>query len=264
MSGRPTASASHLVTVWNPSYARNAMDEHLQLLLDLARDGEAGRRPEDDIYVWWGKVRSSNRQQPLIHKDEILALDGAISSEREMDLYLTDYQSLYVGDVVEITGDDVSADDAAHLPDYYRREKLSCDCWFKLADIRLLVASDMAGVTHELSKLRNRRYHDRPVSIYGGMVELPLIVTRPDGDRFFDPVEQRHLIGDARWAEWDREHSAGVGEMERELRENHFGEKLWSALDASARRFIATAESAFRAHRADSAYDFAQSLGSSA
>ena len=33
----------------------------------------------------------------------------------------------------------------------------------------------------ELKLLRNPEYHDRPVSLYGGMVDLPLIVVRPDG-----------------------------------------------------------------------------------
>ena len=38
----------------------------------------------------------------------------------------------------------------------------------------------------ELKVLRNVHYNDRPVSLFGGMVDLPLIVTRPDGRRFFD------------------------------------------------------------------------------
>jgi hypothetical protein len=54
----------------------------------------------------------------------------------------------------------------------------------------------------------------------------------------------------------------GVGEMERELRENRFGDTLWLALDFATRRFLATGERAFRDHRADSAFDFAQVMGS--
>ena len=42
----------HLVTVWNPSYAEDAMEQHLAVLLERAKP-----RP-DDAYVWWGKVRS--------------------------------------------------------------------------------------------------------------------------------------------------------------------------------------------------------------
>ena len=52
-----------------------------------------------------------------------------------------------------------------------------------------------------LGRLRNTRYHDRPVSLYGGMVELPLIVTRDDGARWF---ADRDLLTSGRlWAERD-------------------------------------------------------------
>jgi len=36
-------------------------------------------------------------------------------------------------------------------------------------------------VIEQLRQLRNVRYHDQRVSLYGGMVDLPLVVTRPDG-----------------------------------------------------------------------------------
>ena len=34
----------HLVTVWNPSYAQDAMDEHLAVLIDWAGRAQAGER----------------------------------------------------------------------------------------------------------------------------------------------------------------------------------------------------------------------------
>jgi hypothetical protein len=92
------------------------------------------------------------------------------------------------------------------------------------------------------------------------MVDLPLIVTRDDDRRFFDEDERERCTDGMLWAEWDAEHAGGVGEMERELRENLFGDVAWSALDPAARRFIATAERAFRDHRADSGFDFAHCL----
>jgi len=44
--------------------------------------------------------------------------------------------------------------------------------------------------------------------------------------------------------------------MERELRENVVGDVAWDALDPAARTFVATAESLFRLHRKDPAFDF--------
>src|SRR6185436_14074349 len=107
------------------------------------------------------------------HIGEILAMDKDLSSEdgveREVHLYLTDYRSLYVGHVAEVTADDVRGgeyDDGEHVPDFYRFGKLECDCWFKLFDVRRVVADDTLAVVDELKKLRNTRYNDRPVSIY--------------------------------------------------------------------------------------------------
>jgi hypothetical protein len=96
--------ASHLVTVWNPSYAESAIDAHLEVLVGAAKEAWAGG---DAPYVWWAKLRSPNRQGPLPHRDEVLALGDQLNAGVETHLYLTYYRSLYVGGVEEITADAV-------------------------------------------------------------------------------------------------------------------------------------------------------------
>jgi hypothetical protein len=98
-----------------------------------------------------------------------------------------------------------------------------------------------------------------PVSIYGGMVNLPLIVTRPDGARYFEPDVRNRLTDGRYWVEFDGEHS-GIGATERDLRENCFGEELWGRLDPGSRTFIATAEKLYRDHRNDVGFDFSPVL----
>lgn len=251
----------HLLGVWNPSYASDAMEATLQLLLRTASDCRAGKTAEEDVYVWWGKIRSSNRQAPLTHLPQILALDAELSGDagpsREIQLYLTDYRSLYVAHVAEVTADEIQHDEAeaSHVPSFYRDGKFNCDCWFRLWDIRRIVVDDTPAVVQELKRLRNTHYDDRPVSIYGGMVNLPLIVTRPDGMRFFEPDVRARLTDGRFWVEFDAERS-GIASMERELRDNVVGLDAWMALDPTARSFVASAETVFRAHRADPAFDF--------
>ena len=55
---------------------------------------------------------------------ELAPEDGA---EREVHLYLTDYRSLYVGHVGEITSADIGSDEDErdHVPAFYRTAKLS-------------------------------------------------------------------------------------------------------------------------------------------
>jgi hypothetical protein len=114
-------------------------------------------------------------------------------------------------------------DPDAHIPAVYRRDDIQCDRWFQLWDIGRLVSDDTLAVVDELKKLHNTAYYDMPVSIYGGMVNLPLIVTRPDGARYFEADVREQLIGKQYWVGFDSEHS-GIGATERELREHCFGE----------------------------------------
>lgn len=254
----------HLVSVWNPAYGTDVMESHIRILRDLAgrfRDGG----DEEEVYVWWGKIRSDRRQAPLPHIEQIIALEKELGGEdgevqREMQMYITDYRSLYVAHVGEITAADIREDDEDdHIPEIYRQKGVNCDCWFRLWDIRRLISDDTLAVVAELRKLKNAAYHDQPVSIYGGMVNLPLIVTRPDEARYFNQTIRDQLTEGRHWVEFDAEFS-GIGETERELREHCFGEDLWARLDPGTRTFIATSEKLYRDHRGDMSFDFSPVL----
>lgn len=247
--------SQHLLTVWNPAYADSVMDAHLAVLLRWAERYSDGQAKAEDRYVWWGKVKSPNRQQPLPHVDDVLALRQQIDAGVETHLYLTDYRSLYVGHLEDIEPEDFREaypDEADHLPSYYA--DLKADFWFLLTDLRLLVSDDTVAVIEELKKLRNVRYHGRPVSLYGGMVELPLIVTRDDGGEWF--ADEETLTDGRLWAEHDAERRADTERMARELRDNLIGRRLWTVLQPATRNFLASAEAVFRARRDDPRFDF--------
>jgi hypothetical protein len=244
--------ALHLLTVWNPSYTDDALDAHLSLLLDLVRRRDAGEIEDEDIYVWWGKIRSRNRDGRLPHHDRVVAIDEQIRGEEETHLYLTDYRSLYVADVGEITDEDVRGrEPGGTVPAYYDGHAI--DFWFRLWDIRRLVTDDTPAVIEELKKLRNTGYHDRPVSLYGGVVDLPLIVFRePEASWFGD----RDLLTEGRrWAERAAAQRSETERTSRDLRDNLFGRELWPRLGATTRSFLASAEAVFRARRDDAGFD---------
>lgn len=250
--------ARHLLSVWNPSYADDAMDRHLEVLLRWANARRHGRADEDEVYVWWAKLRSPNRQAPLPHAAEVLAIADQVASGIETHLYLTDYSSLYVAHVVEITADDVLEefpDERDHMPGYY--DGHDTDFWFRIWDVRRLVAADPPATIEELKRLRNVRYHDRPVSLYGGIVDLPLIVTRNDDARWF--VDIGALTEGRRWAERDAELKGETERLSAELRDNLLGHEIWDALEPSSRTFLTTAEAVFRARRGDPGFDFSGS-----
>lgn len=255
----------HFVSVWNPSYADDAMERHLEVLLSLARSATERPLKPDDVYVWWGKVRSRHRKTLQKHLDETKAIDAELEKgERgETQLYLTDYRSLYVAEIDEIHFGDLPAGESAHVPAYYARNNFACDFWFRVIDIRRLVNDDLGLVIRELTPLLNLHYHNQPVSLYGGMVDLPLLVVREDGKQFFDPDERDALAGkDRLWAEFDAEVGTGVAALERDLRDNLFGDAAWLAFESITRTSIATGEKLFREHRNDTAFDFGPVLAS--
>lgn len=246
----------HLLTVWNPAYAEDALDAHLRVLLRWAERSRDDSDPvtPDDVYVWWAKVRSPNRDEPLPHAADIALIDEQVQAGEETHLYLTDYRSLYVGHIAEVTADNILEDEGEpeHAPSYY--QKMEADFWFRLWDLRRLVADDTKAVIEELRRLRNTRYHDRPVSLYGGMVELPLIVTREDGVRWF---ADRDLLTSGRlWAERDADLRADTQRLARELPDNLFGRAAWERFETATRTFLASAEAVYRARRDDPAFDF--------
>jgi hypothetical protein len=243
----------HLLTVWNPSYSDDVLDSHLSILLHWAAEHDAGRADREDVYVWWAKIRSKNRDGQLPHHAKVVALDEQTQAGTETHLYLTDYQSLYVAEIGEISDDDVRTDEGEleHMPDYYAGHAV--DFWFRLFDLRRIVTGDTVEVIAELKKLRNAGYHDRPVSIYGGMVELPLIVHSDPPARWFSDTEA--LNEGQLWAHGAAEHRSDAAQMVRELRDNLFGREIWPLLEPTTRSFLASAEAVFRTHRDDAGFD---------
>ncbi|HEX9165352.1 MAG TPA: hypothetical protein VF862_05550 [Gemmatimonadales bacterium] len=245
----------HLLTVWNPSYADDSMDQHLEVLLRWASRWREQKAPEDDVYVWWAKLRSVNRTGALPHLGEVLTLEEQLKQGIETHLYLTDYRSLYVGLLTEITTDPVPQETPAeleHMPGYYQGR--AADCWFRLADLRLLVVDDTVAVIEALKPLRNVRYHDRPVSLYGGVVDLPLIVTRSDGQEWF--ADRGELVEGRLWVEHDSELRGETARMEQDLRDNCIGPVLWSEIEPTTRLFLASAEAVYRTRHDDPGFDF--------
>lgn len=249
------ASPRHLVAVWNPSYTTDAMEEHLRVLLHWSELRAKGEADADEVYVMWSRLRSPNRVAPLPHLDDVFALRKQIESGTETHLYLTDFRSLYVGWLSEITSEqflDEYPDEIDHLPAYAHGRPT--DFYFTLWDIRRLVADDTVGTAEELSRLLNVRYDRRPVSLYGGMVDLPLIVERPDARLWFS---DRGILTDGRlWAEHDASRRSETERVSRDLRENLFGDDLWGALEPGTRAFLASGEAVYRARRNDPNFDF--------
>lgn len=230
------------------------MDDHLRILLHWVERHHAGAADSDEVYVWWGRIRSQNRQQGLPHDAAVFALDEQIKAGIDTHLYLTDFRSLYVAHLGEVTADSVLDDEgeADHAPAYYREQMV--DHWYRLFDLRLLVWDNTLETIELLKGLRNTRYADRPVSLYGGMRDLPLVVREDPLRAWFS--DAGILLGDRWWAERDAEMRGDTAKTAVDLRDNLLSRTIWSALEPSTRTFLASAEAVFRSRGNDPAFNF--------
>jgi hypothetical protein len=252
----PPAPVRHVVTVWNPHYAPSAMDDHLSVLLDWARRHAEGAPPDEDVYVWWAKLASAHRPEPMRHRAEVLAL-GEQAARAETHLYITEYRSLYVAHVADVVAEDVreDAEERAHIPAYYFDRPETADCWFQLWDIRRLVSDDGPAVADVLRRLLNTRHDDHPVSLYGGMVEMPLLVRCAEEEPGWFS-DRASLLGETRWVERDGQARGETERLAGELRDNLIGREGWARLSLTARGFLSTGEAVYRRHRDDLQFDF--------
>jgi len=124
----------------------------------------------------------------------VLALGEQIEAGVNTHLYLTDHRSLSVARLVEITDEPVQESypgEPGHMPDHYRDHEVAF--WFRNWDLPRLAHRDTPAVVEELKMLRNLRYHDRPVSLYGGLVDLPLLDPADDVSHQ-SPGTLQHLV----------------------------------------------------------------------
>jgi hypothetical protein len=175
-----------------------------------ASDAE-GAGSGEASYVWWAKVRSPNRQQPLPHADDILAIQGQVEAGIETHLYLTDYRSQNVAELDEITADRIRSDTPGEkdlLPEYY--EGMLADMWFRLLDIRRIVSDDTPAKIAEQKQLRNKRYNDNEVNWF---------------------ADREALLEGELWAKRETQNRGETERKMRELRDNLLGEYVWNNLE---------------------------------
>lgn len=247
--------ARHLLSLWNPTYSTVAMDVHLRVLLRWAEMADQGDAKPEDVYVWWARLHSPERKTPHPYRDRILAMEEQIRDGVETHLYLTDYRSLYVGHLAEITDDDLPRSrpqEKSHIPDYVLKHEAGF--WFRLLDLRQVVSGDLAGTELEIQRLRNLIKPEKAVSMYGGITDAPMMVTRdPPAAWFENSVE---LTGGQLWAQLEAQFRGESKRVARQLRDNLFGPALWRAMEPASRTFLTSAEAVFRSRADDPGFDF--------
>jgi len=229
----------NLLILYNPYYQKNVIEEHIDILLNS--DSQSNAKAA------FGKIRSKLRDYEHPYQERLNEIYDSISEENYLQLFLTDYSSIYVAKVIEVTTEDRS--DMA--PDYYRHKKLDVERWFVISDMREIVRNDFESIRDRiLSNFTTPNFGDHHYAIYGNSYVYPLVVEMDekmdyfendnDGFRYFTEIFKSQNRLDTKKA----------------LIDYRFGEKSFYSLHPNTQDAIISAEMEYAENKSDPLYDF--------
>ncbi len=163
-----------LLILYNPYYQDDVIESHLEV---LKKHGK----------VAFGKIKSkmrgicSSREQAYpqsenaLNTHEYLSLQSLInkvSAHNPLQLFLSDYASLYVCKVVGIT-----QTPCAIPPSYYKQKQLEVELWFIISDMRELVRDDFKHVRDMFLSNFITLHNNRTFALYGNDYVYPLFIS---------------------------------------------------------------------------------------
>lgn len=174
------------------------------------------------------------------------ALQSLLESSNSpfLQLFLTDYASLYVAKVVKIT-ENV---DESIIPSYYKKKKLSVEGFFIIEDLRELVRDDFVSVRDKyLANFTTPDYDNHTYALYGNAYAYPLIIEQKQNFAYFEG-DERHFLQLFKSAEFLRQKQV--------LADYTFGERYLYAMNPDSFDNLIYAELEFHACKGDRLYDF--------
>lgn len=174
------------------------------------------------------------------------ALQSLLESSNSpfLQLFLTDYASLYVAKVVKIAE---NADESI-IPSYYKKKKLSVEGFFIIEDLRELVRDDFVSVRDKfLANFTTPDYDNHTYALYGNAYVYPLIIEQKQHFAYFDG-DERHFLQLFKSAEFLRQKQV--------LADYTFDERYLYAMNPDSFDNLIYAELEFHACKGDRLYDF--------
>ena len=163
----------NLIILYNPYYEKDVIEQHLKVLIENQK-------------VAFGKVRSKLKNIEHNFQDDLENIYKSVDESNYLQLFLTDYSSIYVAKVVKITNEDLY--DLA--PSYYKEKNLEVETWFLIEDICEIVRNDFEKTRDEiLANFTALNFGNHTYGVYGSNYIYPLIVNQKEDRRFFEDLE---------------------------------------------------------------------------
>jgi len=223
--------SNNLIVLYNPYYNETTIEDHLDVL-------------NENGLVAFGKVLSKLRNYKHPYQDALDNLYDSISEQNPMQLFLTDYDSIYVANVI-----DVVYETDVKRPKYY--ENLEIESWFILDDLRLIVDRNFTVVRDEvLTNFKTVGEYSSTYALYGNSYVYPLQVTMKDEINYF-----KKEAGNYKYYR-DIFKSQEQLDMKSNLIEYNFGEKRFYSFDTSTQDSLVNAELEYSQNRGTKLYNF--------
>lgn len=201
----------------------------------------------EDATVAFGKVRSKLRDYDHPFGNALQTIFKQVSSEAYLQLFLTDYASVYVAKVIRVLEDE----SVANAPAYYREISLNVESWFIISDIRRIVDNDFEHVRDRiLGNMTALHCGDHHYAIYGNAYVYPIVIQMDDPIDYFEHDDPRFRF----FTEMFK--SDQVLAMKQRLIDYRFGKEIFYALHPNSQDTIISAEIEYQENKHDPLYDF--------
>ena len=159
----------NILILYNPYYQQNVIEQHLEILKERGA-------------VAFGKLRSALRDYESPNENILNEIYEGASKEASIQLFLTDYNSIFVANVIAVKTDKTILIKA---PKYY--DALDVEKWFIFDDLRLLVSDNFQIIRDKiLANFKATNYNNRTYAIYGNHYVYPMQVSMKEGINYFE------------------------------------------------------------------------------
>lgn len=162
----------NLLILFNPYYQKDVIDSHIAILKERGAVG-------------FGKIKSKLTSLSAPKELDWGSL-SSVSSTSPLQLFLTDYSSLFVAKVVRASAEI----DPILAPSYYQEKGLEVEAWFVIEDMIELVHKDFEKIRDLfLANFTTPDYGNHTYAIYGNSYQYPLKVEMKNKIDYFSSKE---------------------------------------------------------------------------
>lgn len=195
--------------------------------------------------VAFGKIRSTLKNVEHTFQNELDAIYEKVSEEDYLQLFLTDYSSIYVAKVTSVTDDNLSG----IAPDYYK--DLEVEKWFMITDMREIIRNDFQNIRDEIfSNFTTPNFNKRSYAIYGNNYIYPLIIDMKIEIDYLESSDEGFRYYPNMFK------SKEYLEIKDNLIQYSFGDKWINKMHPNSLDNIISAEMEYVENRLNSRYDF--------